>query len=54
MTGGILDEGGHLERLHRANGEMLDTMWRRATVDESCIFLDSALVGAQGSTISGC
>ena len=46
--------------LHKSDGiiveEMLDIMWRRAAVCTdvaACILLDSALVGAQESTLSG-
>ena len=43
-------------RVSRANEEMLDIMRRRASVCayvEACILLDSALVRAQESTLSG-
>ena len=42
--------------MSRENEEMLDIMWRRAAVCtdvEDCILLDSALVRAQESAMSG-
>ena len=46
----------HCARVGRENEEMPDTMWCQTAVCtdvETCILLDSALVGAQESTISG-
>ena len=59
MSVGLLHKSDgiiHCSRVRWANEEMLDIMWRRAAVCtdvEACILLDSALVGAQESTISG-